>query len=472
MNGPFGNGKTAVMQKVAETLSSDLRLRHLLAGSFFFGRGKRGRDEAKYLVPTIAYQIASNIPCMRKPIDAALIRDPTILEKSIHAQLRYLITEPFHLTFNFSLSQLSCTPFHAPTVIIDGLDECKGRDSQRLILNAIFDAVFKDQVKLRFLIASRPEPQIHELFLTRPLRQHYYPIILVDDFETRAELLQHFRTSFDEISKRKPDLMYSVRKPWPSEKDLEELTRRASGQFLYAATVLRFVGSDDTYPVRQLQIILTRRHGSVTAFSSMDELYSLILGLCPSQETLPSLLKSLVFLHNTDRYPNELEVDVRTQANVEVISALRAEEISVVLRGLSAVIEVKRVEEHEIPDDYAFEDFVRYYSPIISVHHQSFIEFLTDKARSREFFVDTSTTRQEMIDRLDALIVECLFKRYNFHIHLIPLKTANLLIRIVNRPWGIPFIYPHGHLWSGSSEVLELSLRFGLVSRYFSTTLS
>jgi len=407
MNGPFGNGKSAIMQKVAETLSSDPQLKHLFAGSFFFGRGKPGCDKAEYLVPTIAYQIANNIPRMRKPIEAALNRDPTILGKSIRAQLQYLITEPF-LTLNSSLNQLChqpLIPFHTPTVIIDGLDECEGRDSQRLILNVISDAVFKDQVKLRFLIASRPEPQIQELFVTQPLHQHHYPIVLADDFETRAEILQHLRIGFDEICKRKRDLMYSVQKPWPSEKDLEELTRTASGQFLYAATVLRFVGSDDTHPVRQLEIILSKQHGSVVAFSSMDELYSLILESCSSQETLPSLLRCLVFLHKS-RINAEW-----TQANIEVVTGLPAEDISVALRGVSAVIAVERVEEDEIPDDYPLEEFIRYYSPIISVHHQSFIEFLIDKARSRKFFVDKKTAGQEIIDRLDAFVVDCLSER-------------------------------------------------------------
>jgi len=430
MNGPFGNGKTAIMQKVAETLSSDP---HLLAGSFFFGRGKPGRDKAKYLVPTIAYQIAINFPYMEKPIEAALSRDPTILDKSIHAQLHYLITKPFHLALNSPQSQRdqSRTSLHTPTVIIDGLDECEGRDFQRLILNAISDAVvFKDKVKLRFLIASRPEPQIYEIFLAQPLHQRHYPILLKDDFETREELLQHLRTGFEDICKRKPDLMYSVQKPWPSEDDLRTLAYRASGQFLYAATVLRFVGSDDTHPVRQLQLILTRQPGSVAAFSSMDDLYSQILRLCPGQEALPSLLRSLVFLHLKFVLDSDL---VRTQANLEIIAGLQAEDIVVILRSLRAVVVVEKVEEHELLDGYSFQDFTRYYSPTISVHHQSFIEFLTDKARSGNFFVDVKVTEQEITDRVYAFTVDCLSQRYTLTFHHI--ETANLdPMRLVNRP--------------------------------------
>ena len=430
MNGPFGNGKTAIMQKVAETLSSDP---HLLAGSFFFGRGKPGRDKAKYLVPTIAYQIAINFPYMEKPIEAALSRDPTILDKSIHAQLHYLITKPFHLALNSPQSQRdqSRTSLHTPTVIIDGLDECEGRDFQRLILNAISDAVvFKDKVKLRFLIASRPEPQIYEIFLAQPLHQRHYPILLKDDFETREELLQHLRTGFEDICKRKPDLMYSVQEPWPSEDDLRTLAYRASGQFLYAATVLRFVGSDDTHPVRQLQLILTRQPGSVAAFSSMDDLYSQILRLCPGQEALPSLLRSLVFLHLKFVLDSDL---VRTQANLEIIAGLQAEDIVVILRSLRAVVVVEKVEEHELLDGYSFQDFTRYYSPTISVHHQSFIEFLTDKARSGNFFVDVKVTEQEITDRVYAFTVDCLSQRYTLTFHHI--ETANLdPMRLVNRP--------------------------------------
>jgi len=175
LNGPFGNGKSAIMQTTAESLRNDPQMSHLLAGSFFFGRGKPGRDKAKYLVPTIAYQIATNIPWMRNPIESALCRDPTILSKSIEAQLRYLITEPFRRTLDQS------APFHTPTVIIDGLDECDGHDFQSLILSAISTAVFKDHVKLRFLIASRPEQQINKTFRAHPLRQLHSPITLVDD---------------------------------------------------------------------------------------------------------------------------------------------------------------------------------------------------------------------------------------------------------------------------------------------------
>jgi len=202
--------------------------------------------------------------------------------------------------------------------------------------------------------------------------------------------------------------------------------------------------------VRQLQLILSGNPGSGIAFSSMDELYSLILRSCPGQETLPSLLRSLVFFHILQRLKYQPHSDfARTQANLEIISGLQAEDIAVILRGLRAVVAVKRAEQLETPDESPFQEFIRYYSPTISVHHQSFIEFLTDEARSGTFFVDTNATQQEVIDRVYALIIECLSQRYVLTFH--PVETVNLdPMRLVNRPYDMLFIHPHGRLWNRS----------------------
>jgi len=436
LNGPFGNGKSAIMQTTAETLRNDSHMSHLLAGSFFFGRGKSGRDKAEYLAPTIAYQITTNIPWMRNPIESALCRDPTILDKSIEAQLRYLITEPFRRTLDQS------TPFHTPTVIIDGLDECDGHDSQCLILSAISTAVFKDHVKLRFLIASRPERQISKIFHAHPLRQLHLPITLVDDYETSEELKKYMRSGFDRIYERHSDLMFAVEKPWPSDEELRALARRASGQFLYASTILRFVDADDAHPVRQLELIFSRQS---LAFSDMDELYTLILESSPRQEMLSSILCSVVYMHGETRGI----VDTRS---LEVLSGLGAEDISVVLRGLPAVIAVETPYKQEMPEAFPWHDFMRYYSPRVSVHHQSFIEFLTDKERAGRFFVDADIGHGKLTARLDDLVAECLTRRYSFNVTE---RTKFDGKFAVNHPHGV-FINLHGISFLACYETIQI----------------
>ncbi|KAH7304339.1 hypothetical protein B0J17DRAFT_589111 [Rhizoctonia solani] len=44
-------------------------------------------------------------------------------------------------------------------VVIDALDECDGRKGVELILDMLFE--YAPQVPLRFLVTSRPEPEIY-----------------------------------------------------------------------------------------------------------------------------------------------------------------------------------------------------------------------------------------------------------------------------------------------------------------------
>jgi len=239
------------------------------------------------------------------------------------------------------------------------------------------------------------------------------------------------RSGFDRIYERHSDLMLAVEKPWPSDEELRVLAHRASGQFLYASTVLRFVDADDAHPVHQLELILTRRS---VAFSSMDELYTLIIESSPRQELLSAVLCSMVYMHS--EYDGI--VDIRS---LEVISGLGAEDILVVLRGLPAVTAVETPNEHEMPEGFPWQDFMRYYSPKVSVHHQSFIEFLTDKERAGRFFVDKDIGHGKMTARLDGLVAECLTRRYSFNVTETPIFDG---IPTVNHPRGI-FINVHGN---------------------------
>ncbi|KAF9522654.1 hypothetical protein CPB83DRAFT_747908, partial [Crepidotus variabilis] len=93
LHAPFGYGKSAVMQTAIGILIF-FGLRHLFAGAFFFGRNKPGRDLARYLFPTIAYQIAINVPGMRELIDHAMVLDPTLPSKTMEIQLCSIIIKP------------------------------------------------------------------------------------------------------------------------------------------------------------------------------------------------------------------------------------------------------------------------------------------------------------------------------------------------------------------------------------------
>jgi len=72
LHGPAGAGKSAVAQTIAE----DCAQRNILAASFFFSRGRPGRDTIERLFATIAYQLAISIPSSQPHILRSLTANP------------------------------------------------------------------------------------------------------------------------------------------------------------------------------------------------------------------------------------------------------------------------------------------------------------------------------------------------------------------------------------------------------------
>ena len=113
--GLAGAGKTAILQAIAEFLCSPSGSDQNFGGSFFFSRGKHGRDQGHFLFSTIAYQLALKVPGLRQHVNCIMESDPTLHTKSMDVQLQTLIVDAFRY--------LSPPPQCSYLVIIDGLDE-------------------------------------------------------------------------------------------------------------------------------------------------------------------------------------------------------------------------------------------------------------------------------------------------------------------------------------------------------------
>ncbi|KAF9526148.1 hypothetical protein CPB83DRAFT_501166 [Crepidotus variabilis] len=379
MNAPFGHGKSAVMQTVIETLIASGR-KHRVAGAFFFGRDKEGRDKAHYLLPTILYQAAHNIPGMYEHVNNAINADPTLPSKSIEAQLIPLLVIPFQ----------HCSPSstHTPTVFIDGLDECYTIEAQRSVLKMISDAITVYRIPLRFVVASRPEAHLSDYFKKEPLHSTIRFFTLDDDFRS---MWQYLREGFDEICNARADEMSEISAPWPSNATIYDLVRRASGQYLFAATTLRFVGDEYSNPLEQLQVILTLHPRCSSAFSEMDTLYTQILQGRPIhlRNCLLRVLGAIIVLQS-------ISIAALGDLLDETLS-----NITTVLRGLRSVIEVD-----EPPISYP--NFHKLLSPMLSLYHLSFTEFATDKARAGDFWIDKDAVEKGLIHRADFLLANSL----------------------------------------------------------------
>ncbi|KAF5335430.1 hypothetical protein D9758_016912 [Tetrapyrgos nigripes] len=354
--GPAGAGKSAIAQTLCERLQ-----RSHLAASFFFSRGSTTRNNPKYLFLTIAYCLAvsSNDKRLRQAIDEAVEQRPGIIDASSATQFQELIVKPLS-----SLCWLR--RFWLPKlVVIDGLDECQSADAQKLVLTTIFDGLASfPTFPLRFLVASRPELTIQDFFNRPQLHAFLNRTILDDSFETVEDIKRYLRDGFTRIRKSCHDM--ELPSGWPSSGVVDDLAQRASGQFIYASTVLKYVEDAHSYPPERLQTVLGLPVGDAEAFADLDILYHQILSSIP--EKLP-VLQVLSFIFLTTRISN-LKI-------LERVFSLPRESVSLTLRGLHSVLHIS--------------------SESVKIHHKSFADFLQDPRRSDQYFVDVKSYRRRFM---------------------------------------------------------------------------
>ena len=385
MYGPAGAGKSSIAQAIAEWCRA---CNNHLAGTFFFLKGRAGRQGSR-LFCTLAYQLALYVPGLREHINRAMRIDPTLPNKDLDTQFRTLIIEPFQ--------QLSTPPTDLPFVIIDGLDECQEFETQTRILKLIGEALQKYNLPLRFLIASRPETHIREIFDTSLLNQRTRRIVLDGSFHPDRDIRIFLEDRFVEIAGRHQDLMANVDTPWPSTSVIDFLVQKSSGQFIYAATVLKFVGADLHIPTVQLDIVLQPPPVRSTLFSNLDQLYTQVLKLCPYPEILTRIFSLMLILH----CPQPFSV-------YEDILDLPTGHVSRILRGMRSLV--------RFPDDIddAQEKFTLRQSAQydqtcgLRLHHASFRDFLLDRSRSEQFFVDSTLAHTHIVHSASRLFLGCI----------------------------------------------------------------
>ncbi|KAJ7246162.1 hypothetical protein B0H12DRAFT_768641 [Mycena haematopus] len=249
--GPAGAGKSAIVQTLARQLRDDGKL----GGCFFFQRDHATRGNAKTLFSTIAYQLAISVPWLKTPISQIVENDPSIVVRSIESQMQKLISEP-------------CRPHqnrNPVPILIDGLDECEGHIIQEEILRAIRNSSSKYPIPLRFIVASRSEPHIREVFDSPLYIGNYRSFNVEQSFD---DVRKYLRDEFSRIHREHHHTMGSIPSPWPSDNVLKELVWKSSGYFIYASTIIKFVDDKNYRPTERLAVVQDGT-GSTSAFDAL-----------------------------------------------------------------------------------------------------------------------------------------------------------------------------------------------------------
>jgi len=312
----------------------------------------------------------TNIPGTQAHILDAIDNDHLIFERNLVTQLATLIHQPLQ-----KLTQASTAPLFRRLIIIDGLDECNGDDAQREVIDAIFHAVNQLRVPIFFLVASRPELNITVSFDMNTLNT-LGRIPLDDDYRNDKDIELFLRDKFRQI-KETHRLKRFLPATWPNEETISILVSKSSGQFIYAATAIKYVESARERPDVRLEIIQglrPRQNDKDMPFAELDKLYAHILSGLGPLENITLVLDILQFVINI---PSLTDWDI---CDLEYIFELNPGGIETLLSDLGGLVDV--VEGRKYPFDFV----VTKKGPIIKILHASFQDFLSDPVRSKDYY--------------------------------------------------------------------------------------
>ena len=261
LNGLAGTGKSTIAQLFSEIVVND----GFLGASFFCSRDYLDRRELKNIFPTLAYQLACHYPHFRSRIIRIIKKDPTLAHTSLISQLENLLVNPL------SEAKVSCV------IVIDALDECIDDQPASAILSVL--GQFASQLSLvKFFITGRPEPRIRTGFrlpLLKPLTQVFL-LHEVKPSSVSNDIQLYLTQRLTAIAKQRSDL--ELPDSWPQDDEIIALTKKSSGLFIFASTLVRFIESEHHEPDKRLQLILSEADGTMhEGRAGVDSLYSQIL---------------------------------------------------------------------------------------------------------------------------------------------------------------------------------------------------
>jgi len=280
-------------------------------------------------------------------------------------------------------------------IAIDGLDECSEKSVQCDILRIIGDAVQNLNFPIRFLIASRPESHIVQAIENLQSNSPVLRVDLKEDALARLDMKLYFVTNFGEIRRLHTELPEG----WPGDTTIWQLVDNASGQFIYASTVVAYIKSPYHRPEDRLRVILllSLPPTNEKPFARIDCLYLLIIR---SAEHLETILQILGLLIATRAAGVEDGEESLGPTDLEAALDLQRGDVRRSLTDMHSLIDIREEEGY------------------IRILHTSLSDFLLDASRSMELFIDVKVSHLEL--------AKWLSKRSCMFLFLLPLHVTEV----------------------------------------------
>ncbi|KAF9478227.1 hypothetical protein BDN70DRAFT_880179 [Pholiota conissans] len=361
LNGAAGVGKSAIIQSIAERCA----LEDIILATFFFDKGNNNGNSLARLVATLAYQLCQGIPEISGDILRAIELNPSIFDQSLESQLQQLMIQPL----------IRCPrKLQRPlAVFIDGLDECVDRNHQTNLIRALGNISNQiSDITLIFLVSTRRLPQIEAEFSVKKIATLVKNLSL--DHVQAADDIHYFLAEKFRGIKYTHQFRHLLPADWPPASLVSEIVTKASGQFIYAVTVINFISSPTANPAHQLDIIHAHHlHNpqSENPFSHLDLIYQHILS---QVKWLDKILNIIAYVLLTNDF---------IIAKIEKIFGIEAGELNYLFVDLAPIIQCDFCGDSSVTE--------------IRFLHIAFADFLQDPNRSGYYFLDLEEYRTKLL---------------------------------------------------------------------------
>ncbi|KIM93143.1 hypothetical protein OIDMADRAFT_184864 [Oidiodendron maius Zn] len=363
LNGLAGTGKSTIARTIAWRYCKEERL----GASFFFSRGGGDMSHAGKFFTSIAVQLANNIPSLRHYICDAISNRKDITSQSFRDQWSQLILCP--------LSKLGSSSSPSSYVlVIDALDECDRDEHIRMILQLLAEARTLKTTRLRVLLTSRPEIPIRHGFYQIPNSEHQDFVL----HNVPLTIVNHDISLFLEYNLGIIRQEWTLGADWPGEVVLRQLVLYACGLFIWAATACRFIREGKRFARKRLDTILKGSSSAITAPDKhLDEIY------------LTVLKHSISSGYSDEEIEEVYDMLKYTLGSIVVLlSPLSAS-------SLSRLVHLPREDINRTFEDlHAILDIPKDPTRPLRPHHPSFRDFLLNKDRCGDFWVDETKAHQ------------------------------------------------------------------------------
>ncbi|KAF8738193.1 ribosomal large subunit assembly, partial [Rhizoctonia solani] len=362
MNGMAGTGKTTIAYSICERLDATCEL----GASFFCSRSIPECRQVKFIIPSIAYQLARFSAPFRFALDKVLESDPDAHMRTLKSQYEKLIVGPLQAV-------QKCLPTHF-IVVIDALDECENEDSVGQILDLLLSTAY--DLPVRYLVSSRPERAITQRMAESSDGKEDVRLVLHDlsSDSVKTDIEAYMRYELQHVPLTDAQ--------WPA------VINSCGVLFIYASTTCRYLKqAHETKTLAEvINIIMNPTHRSMEheGDNAIDELYTTILDA--------AFNKSRFTKTNKKRMKNILETVIcaikpmALDAIADLAGLESGQQVDALLRPLRSVLNVTRQ------------------TGLVNSLHASFPDFILSPERSGSYHCQPNIRHARMAEACLRLI--------------------------------------------------------------------